>query len=194
MAEEVPQKRGRGRPPGSKNKATLIREMESTIAPPRMFHGNCFDIMADDELIPTGSVNLVLCDPPFGCTDNDWDKPGINPYSLTRMWECYERVLSPKGVVVLFACVSVVRRTFPHPDPTRSRHAIATFGSRKRESRYRARQHDVDSGRHAERPKQIHTLGRKNPPLAAISSTTTAYKDTPERAEIVEVTANDTAE
>jgi len=91
-------------------------------------------------------------------------------------------------------CVSVVRRTFPHPDPTRSRHAIATFGSRKRESRYRARQHDVDSGRHAERPKQIHTLGRKNPPLAAISSTTTAYKDTPERAEIVEVTANDTAE
>ena len=25
-----------------------------------MFHGNCFD----DELIPTGSVNLVLCDPP----------------------------------------------------------------------------------------------------------------------------------
>ena len=87
MAEEVPQKRGRGRPPGSKNKATLIREMECTIPPPRMFHGNCFDIMADDELIPTGSVNLVLCDPPFGCTDNDWDKPGINPYSLTRMWE-----------------------------------------------------------------------------------------------------------
>ncbi len=40
--------------------------MESTIPPPRMFHGNCFDIMADDELIPTGSVNLVLCDPPFG--------------------------------------------------------------------------------------------------------------------------------
>jgi len=28
-----------------------------------MFHGNCFDIMADDELIPMGSVNLVLCDP-----------------------------------------------------------------------------------------------------------------------------------
>jgi hypothetical protein len=52
----------------------------------------------------------------------------------------------------------------------------------------------VDSGRHAERPKHIHTLGRKNPPLAAISSTTTAYNDTPERAEIVEVTANDTAE
>jgi hypothetical protein len=52
----------------------------------------------------------------------------------------------------------------------------------------------VDSGRHAERLKQIHTLGRKNPPLAAISSTTTTYNDTPERAEIVEVTANDTAE
>ena len=94
-------------------------------------------------------------------------------------------------------CVSVVRRTFPHPDPTCSRHTIATFASRKRfrkrESRYRARQHDVDSGRHAERLKQIHTLGRKNPPLDC-STITTAYNDTPERAEIVDVTANDTAE
>ena len=78
-----------------------------------------------------------------------------------------------------------------------SRHTIATFASRKRfrkrESRYRARQHDVDSGRHAERLKQIPTLGRKNPPLDC-STITTAYNDTPERAEIVDVTANDTAE
>ena len=56
------------------------------------------------------------------------------------------------------------------------------------------RVYDVDSGRHAERLKQIYTLGRKNPPLAAISSITTAYNDTPERAEIVDVTANDAAE
>ena len=102
--------------------------------------------------------------------------------------------LTPEGLAF---CVSAVRRTFPHPDPTCSRHTIATFASRKRfrkrESRYRARQHDVDSGRHAERLKQIPTLGRKNPPLDC-STITTAYNDTPERAEIVDVTANDTAE
>ena len=37
MAEEAPQKMGRGRPPGSENKATLIREMYSTIPPPQMY-------------------------------------------------------------------------------------------------------------------------------------------------------------
>jgi hypothetical protein len=37
------------------------------------------------------------------------------------------------------------------------------------------------------------TLGRKNPPLDC-STITTTYNDTPERAEIVDVTANDTAE
>ena len=102
--------------------------------------------------------------------------------------------LTPEGLAF---CVSAVRRTFPHPDPTCSRHTIATFASRKRfrkrESRYRVRQHDVDSGRHAERLKQIPTLGRKNPPLDC-STITTAYNDTPERAEIVDVTANDTTE
>jgi predicted XRE-type DNA-binding protein len=47
---------------------------------------------------------------------------------------------------------------------------------------------------HAERLKQIITLGRKNPHFAPSPSTTTEYNDTPERAKIVEVTANDTAE
>ena len=102
MAEEAPPKRGLGRPPGAKNKATLLREMDSSIPQPLMFHGDCFDIMSDDERIPAGSVNLILCDPPFGCTANDWDSPKANPYDLTKMWECYERVLTPKGVVVLF--------------------------------------------------------------------------------------------
>jgi tRNA G10 N-methylase Trm11 len=40
--------------------------MESTRPPPQMFHGDCFDVMADDDLRSEGSVNLVLCDPPLG--------------------------------------------------------------------------------------------------------------------------------
>ena len=113
MVEEAPPKRGLGRPPGAKNKATLLREMDSSIPQPQMFHGDCFDIMSDDERIPAGSVNLILCDPPFGCTANDWDSPKTNPYDLTKMWECYERVLTPKGVVVLFACSDSTDDPFP---------------------------------------------------------------------------------
>ena len=58
MAEEAPPKRGPERPPGAKNKATLLREMDSSIPQPQMFHEDCFDIMSDDERIPAGSVNL----------------------------------------------------------------------------------------------------------------------------------------
>ena len=54
---------------------------------PQMFHGDCFDIMSDDERIPAGSVNLILCDPPFGCTANAWDSPKTNPYDLTKIEE-----------------------------------------------------------------------------------------------------------
>ena len=43
----------------------LLCEMDSAITQPQMFHGNCFDIMSDDERIPTGSVNLFVCDPPL---------------------------------------------------------------------------------------------------------------------------------
>jgi len=40
---------------------TLLRE----IPDPHMFHGNCFDIMSDEERIPTRAVNLILNDPPL---------------------------------------------------------------------------------------------------------------------------------
>jgi site-specific DNA-methyltransferase (adenine-specific) len=46
------------------------------------------------------SVDLILNDPPFGCTGNKWDT--VLP--LDEMWAEYKRILKPQGLVVLFAC------------------------------------------------------------------------------------------
>jgi site-specific DNA-methyltransferase (adenine-specific) len=52
------------------------------------------------EVMPTlssASVDLVLCDLPYGMTDCKWDR--VIP--LDRLWEQYRRLLRPKGAVVL---------------------------------------------------------------------------------------------
>ena len=49
--------------------------------------------------IPTGSVGMVLCDLPYGTTQNTWDFP----VPLEPLWAQYRRILSPRGVIVLFS-------------------------------------------------------------------------------------------
>jgi len=50
--------------------------------------------------IPSGSVDMVLCDLPYGITArNKWDKV-ISPNDL---WEAYNRVCKPSSAIVLFA-------------------------------------------------------------------------------------------
>ena len=56
--------------------------------------GDCLERM---DGIPDASVDLVLCDLPYGATQCAWD----SPISLTRLWTQYVRVC--KGAVVLFA-------------------------------------------------------------------------------------------
>ena len=48
--------------------------------------------------IPDSSVDMVCCDPPYGTTSIVWDKV-IN---FSEMWKEYERVVKPKGLIVLF--------------------------------------------------------------------------------------------
>jgi len=47
--------------------------------------------------IPDESIHLVLCDLPYGTTQNKWDS--VIP--LAPLWEEYRRILAPKGAVVL---------------------------------------------------------------------------------------------
>lgn len=49
--------------------------------------------------IPDGSVDLILCDPPYGTTACSWDS--IIPFD--KLWEQYNRILKPNGAVVLFS-------------------------------------------------------------------------------------------
>lgn len=56
--------------------------------------GDCLDIMKN---IPDGSVDMILCDLPYGTTQNKWDS--IIPLDL--LWEQYERIIKPNGAIVL---------------------------------------------------------------------------------------------
>ena len=60
--------------------------------------GDCFDRMRE---IPDASVDMVLCDLPYGTTQNKWD----TVLSLERLWAEYWRVC--RGAVVLTAADAV---------------------------------------------------------------------------------------
>jgi site-specific DNA-methyltransferase (adenine-specific)/modification methylase len=61
-----------------------------------LWEGDCLQLMKQ---IPDGAVHLVLCDLPYGTTQNRWD----SVIDLRRLWREYRRVLKPNGVVVLTA-------------------------------------------------------------------------------------------
>ena len=57
--------------------------------------GDCLEAMKD---IECGSVDMICCDPPYGTTSIAWD----NVIDFAEMWKEYERVIKPKGLIVLF--------------------------------------------------------------------------------------------
>lgn len=61
-----------------------------------MIHGDCLEKMKD---IESGSVDLVLTDPPYGTTACKWDS--IIP--LAPMWEQLKRLIKPNGAIVMTA-------------------------------------------------------------------------------------------
>ena len=61
-----------------------------------LYHGDCLDKMS---CIPDGSVDMVMCDPPYGTTACKWDS--IIP--LEPMWEHLKRVIKPNGAIVMTA-------------------------------------------------------------------------------------------
>lgn len=58
-------------------------------------HGDCLEVMKD---IPDKSVDMILCDLPFGVSVCDWDK--VLP--INKLWEQYERIIKDNGTIVLF--------------------------------------------------------------------------------------------
>ena len=62
----------------------------------KLLKGDCLELMKD---IPDESVDMILCDLPYGTTASAWDK--VLP--AERLWEQYLRIIKPKGAIVLFA-------------------------------------------------------------------------------------------
>ena len=61
----------------------------------QLFEGDCLEIMKQ---IPDASVDLVLCDLPYGTTQNRWDI--VIP--LESLWIQYNRIAKPAAAIVLF--------------------------------------------------------------------------------------------
>ncbi len=56
------------------------------------------DCIKGMQSIPDGSVNLILCDLPYGTTKNKWDV--IIPFE--SLWKEYKRIIKENGAIVLF--------------------------------------------------------------------------------------------
>ncbi len=61
----------------------------------QLFKGDCLEIMKG---VPDGSIDMILCDLPYGTTQCRWDS--VIPFN--KLWEAYTRVIKPHGAIVLF--------------------------------------------------------------------------------------------
>ncbi len=62
----------------------------------RIKQGNCLELMKE---IPDKSVDMILCDLPYGTTACKWDT--IIPFE--SLWEQYNRIIKDNGAIVLFS-------------------------------------------------------------------------------------------
>ena len=61
-----------------------------------MWQGDCLHLM---QRISDKSVDMVLCDLPYGTTRNKWD----TPINLELLWTEYKRIIKDNGCIALFA-------------------------------------------------------------------------------------------
>ena len=70
---------------------TTFEEMKNQV-----ICSDCLDIM---KLIPDNSIDMILCDLPYGTTACKWDT--IIPFE--PLWEVYKRIIKDNGAIVLTA-------------------------------------------------------------------------------------------
>ncbi len=61
-----------------------------------IIHGDCLEVMRQ---FPDKSIDMILCDLPYGVTKCKWDT--IIPFE--PLWEQYERIIKDNRAIVLFA-------------------------------------------------------------------------------------------
>ena len=60
------------------------------------YNMDCLDGM---ELIEDKTIDMILCDLPYGTTRNAWDS--VIPFE--KLWKQYERIIKDNGVIALFS-------------------------------------------------------------------------------------------
>lgn len=61
-----------------------------------LYNADCFDVFP---LIPDKSIDMILCDLPYGVTQNNLDIK----LPFDKLWPQYERVIKDDGAIVLFS-------------------------------------------------------------------------------------------
>ena len=61
----------------------------------QIIHGDCLEVMRQ---FPDKSIDMILCDLPYGTTACKWDT--VIPFE--PLWEQYERIIKDNGAIVLF--------------------------------------------------------------------------------------------
>ena len=62
----------------------------------QLYKGDCLEIMPS---IPDKSIDMILCDLPYGTTQNKADKR----LPFAPLWKQYKRIIKDNGCIVLFA-------------------------------------------------------------------------------------------
>ena len=60
----------------------------------KIYLGDCLELMKE---IPDKSIDCIICDLPYGTTQNKWDI--VIP--LDTLWKEYKRIVKPNGAIVL---------------------------------------------------------------------------------------------
>lgn len=61
-----------------------------------LWNGDCLNLMSR---IPDKSTDLILCDLPYGTTENEWD----SVIDLKKLWQEYNRIIKDNSCIALFA-------------------------------------------------------------------------------------------
>jgi len=71
------------------------KELLGSLVLNRAYQIDCLEGM---NLIPDGSIDMILCDLPYGTTKCSWDTVIL----FEPLWEQYERIIKDNGAIVLF--------------------------------------------------------------------------------------------
>lgn len=86
--------------PGPPDHSSGVRGLKGTVhmaeVMTKLYKGDCLDLLPN---VPDESIDLILCDLPYGITKAPWDKV-IDP---VRLWKQYRRIIKPHGCIALFS-------------------------------------------------------------------------------------------